>query len=298
VQVVPVLSVLDGWRDGVENLGSKEKFWVIVPSSGQRALFKVSRPGTCEHASEFLAARVARALGVECAEVELAECDGAIGCLSYSIVRQDHGDELIHGNAILSGLLPDYDAFLSGRYPMHTVENIASAIRMTCADQERLALRSLARLLILDAVIGNTDRHHENWGVVSRVSSDGMRVRSLAPLFDNASSLGRELSPAARRRQLRDRALHHYWTKASSAIWLDGVDRKVHPIDVLRRYSEIETNLVQEELARVRDVDSHDIESCFRVFASPACPEDFIEFSREMVAISLEQVKAIEVSEQ
>lgn len=298
MQVVPVVGVLDDWRDGVENLGSKDKFWVIVPSSGQRALFKISRPGTCEHASEFLAARVARVLGVDCAEVELAESDGAIGCLSYSIVRRDQGDELIHGNTILSGLLPDYDAFLSGRYPMHTVENIASSIRLTCADQERLALRSLARLLIFDAVIGNTDRHHENWGVVSRVSSDGMRVRSLAPLFDNASSLGRELSPAARRRQLRDRALGRYWKKASSAIRLDGVDCKVHPLDVLRRYSEIETDLVQEELARVREVDSHDIESCFRVCASPACPDDFIEFSREMVAISLAQVKAIEVSDQ
>jgi len=298
VQVVPVVSVLDDWRDGVENLGSKDKFWVIVPSSGQRALFKISRPDTCEHASEFLAARVARALGVDCAEVELAESDGAIGCLSYSIVRREQGDELIHGNAILSGLLPDYDAFLSGRYPMHTVENIASAIRLTCADQERLALRSLARLLIFDAVIGNTDRHHENWGVVSRVSSDGMRARNLAPLFDNASSLGRELTPEARRRQLRDRALRRYWMKASSAIRLDGVNGKVHPLDVLRRYSEIETDLVQEELARVREVDSHDIESCFRVCASPACPEDFIEFSREMVAISLEQVKCIEVSGQ
>jgi hypothetical protein len=43
--------------------------------------------------------------------------------------------------------------------------------------------------LALDALIGNTDRHHENWGII------GMRETAkvafeLAPTFDHASSLG------------------------------------------------------------------------------------------------------------
>lgn len=46
-----------------------------------------------------------------------------------------------------------------------------------------------ARTLILDALIGNTDRHSENWGFL--IARDHTRLRySLAPAFDNGTSLG------------------------------------------------------------------------------------------------------------
>ena len=47
--------------------------------------------------------------------------------------------------------------------------------------------------LVLDALIGNTDRHEENWAVI--VSESG---RYLAPTFDHASSLGFLLSDPQR----------------------------------------------------------------------------------------------------
>lgn len=46
--------------------------------------------------------------------------------------------------------------------------------------------------LLLDAMIGNTDRHHENWGVLARRDGSGCRTLQLAPTYDHASSLGRE----------------------------------------------------------------------------------------------------------
>ena len=51
--------------------------------------------------------------------------------------------------------------------------------------------------LLLDALIGNTDRHHQNWGVLVR-REDSASMRELAPSFDHASSLGRELTDADR----------------------------------------------------------------------------------------------------
>lgn len=41
-------------------------------------------------------------------------------------------------------------------------------------------------------MIGNVDRHHENWGIL-RKRVDGEWYGRLAPTFDHASSLGREL---------------------------------------------------------------------------------------------------------
>ncbi len=54
-----------------------------------------------------------------------------------------------------------------------------------------------AGYLMLDALIGNTDRHHENWGLITRsIPPESPTV--LAPSFDHASSLGREISDADR----------------------------------------------------------------------------------------------------
>ncbi|MHB1163969.1 MAG: hypothetical protein ACYC3K_01885 [Candidatus Nanopelagicales bacterium] len=45
------------------------------------------------------------------------------------------------------------------------------------------AIESFAGCLAFDALIGNTDRHHENWAVIR---TSGL----LAPAYDHAASLG------------------------------------------------------------------------------------------------------------
>ena len=57
--------------------------------------------------------------------------------------------------------------------------------------------------LLLDALIANTDRHHANWAILLRPSQGGMRQAGLAPTFDHASSMGRELTDARRQEKLR-----------------------------------------------------------------------------------------------
>lgn len=45
--------------------------------------------------------------------------------------------------------------------------------------------------LLFDALIGNTDRHQDNWGFIFTRSEQNVSCR-LAPLFDNGTSLGHE----------------------------------------------------------------------------------------------------------
>jgi len=45
--------------------------------------------------------------------------------------------------------------------------------------------------LLFDALIGNTDRHQDNWGFIFRRADHKITYR-LAPLFDNGTSLGHE----------------------------------------------------------------------------------------------------------
>lgn len=66
----------------------------------------------------------------------------------------------------------------------------------------------------LDALIGNTDRHQENWGVIEAGR------RRLSPTFDHASSLGFLLDDSARVERLttadRDRDVSAYAERARS----------------------------------------------------------------------------------
>ena len=50
-----------------------------------------------------------------------------------------------------------------------------------------------AKILLFDCLIGNTDRHHENWGIII----DSTNEKRFAPAFDNGIALGfRELPEA------------------------------------------------------------------------------------------------------
>jgi hypothetical protein len=73
--------------------------------------------------------------------------------------------------------------------------------------------------LLLDALIGNQDRHQLNWGLIRSPE----RRLMLAPTFDHASSLGRNESDAVRieRMTTRDkgRSLETYAHRARSGLY-------------------------------------------------------------------------------
>ena len=95
--------------------------------------------------------------------------------------------------------------------------------------------RAFARHLILDAVIGNTDRHHENWGMLRRRVGEH-EVGWLGPSFDHASSLGRELLDRKRILRLEEDTVGAYSERARGQIfWSDETQRAPSPLDLVRK---------------------------------------------------------------
>ena len=94
--------------------------------------------------------------------------------------------------------------------------------------------------LLLDAWIGNGDRHHENWGFIETINQPVY----LSPTYDHASSLGRELPDSKRADRIRmstlartlpdslrkERTRVHtvegYTDKARSAFYASPTDKK------------------------------------------------------------------------
>lgn len=182
---------LDAWIWAYEEpSGDSDKQWLVDPVAEKGWLFKPLKPGRSpdEAASEYVASRIARALEVPAARVELGHRGGVHGCVSQNVVTDStHG--LVDGAAFIGALEDGYDP-KDRQSRGHSILNIVSILREldppSTATAGRSALSTFAGYLILDALIGNTDRHSKNWAVETTLTD---RDR-LAPSFDHATSLG------------------------------------------------------------------------------------------------------------
>lgn len=218
----------------LESLGSKDKFWF---GGGQR-LFKAVRNQSGEDWAERVTADIAGLLGLPHAQYELAVWERG-GLPVQGVVSQNFcskGESLILGNELLAEVDPGYSPGISKfRVSAHTVSRVLGALeannvqlplRWTPASEIRHASELFLGYLMLDALVGNTDRHHENWGILSA----GREDVHLAPTFDHASSLGCHEVDEKRRERLhtRDRqfAVEAYAAKARSALYRNEEDKR------------------------------------------------------------------------
>ncbi len=187
IQELPSEGLLQEW------LGTKNKGWVSILRRGEkcstRYLLKFGRAN--EDWSEKIGSELARLIGIPHAQVDLATCGGLPATLSKAFVPL--GAEFRHGNELLFAQDPDYDIAKKMKHQQYVVERVLSLLNSTTIeipDTVPTGIRSASDLfvgyLLLDAWIGNTDRHHENWGVVEH---DGRS--ELAPSYDHAACLGR-----------------------------------------------------------------------------------------------------------
>ena len=95
------------------------------------------------------------------------------------ISRRIEGD-LAHGNELLAARNPNYPVAEKGPVLGYDLDAIEAVLRPYGGSEFGLgAFESFAGYLTFDALIGNTDRHHENWAVIRN-------DHCLAPTYDHA----------------------------------------------------------------------------------------------------------------
>lgn len=246
----------------IEQLGSKRKFWFRLPDDEQPWLFKYTRTNTGEDWSEKIAAEIALLLQIPAAKVELATFMGSRGCASRSFVDTHKGYELIHGSEILAGRVIGYERTKQWGQSEHCVKNIISAVEQVFPQQRRQSeqLRILASYMVLDALICNTDRHHDNWGLLRHVYH-GRTIHAIAPSFDHASSLGRELLPEKVASYLqRPNGIEQYIAKGRGGIFWDVSGTKgENPLLLAIRSADKYPQYFKPCIRRLKDIPDADI---------------------------------------
>lgn len=227
--------------DDLEQLGTKEKFWFRFKGTSVRWLFKYSRDNTGEHWSEKVAEELCKALGIPHAKYELAQMQltQRMGVVSPNIIpdtcRMVMGNEVLHKDSPSIYPEPVKDTQQFVRVKEHTVSRV-----LGCIDLSDIApppnWPSIDGLnagdvfcgyLLLDALISNQDRHHENWAIVLNMETNQMY---LCETYDHAASLGRELLDTERTDRLSskdsNRKVEKFVQKARSELFKLKTDKK------------------------------------------------------------------------
>jgi hypothetical protein len=176
-----------------EFAGSERKKTVEIDGkTGQRYLLKMSDPTREKNASisyinnafsEYIGCHIAKMLGLDVQETILGEYtynserSGAItrpACLCKDVRNED--ERMIQSDTIS---LSNYDSkddltFASVNELLHQIKGI---------DYEALEV-FYYNMFVLDAFIGNTDRHNGNWAIL-----EGKTSTRISPIYDCGSSL-------------------------------------------------------------------------------------------------------------
>ncbi len=134
--------------------------------------------------------------------------------------RLEHGADLLQGAGLMDG---------NGR--PHAI-----SINLNFCDSAGIpaARQWWGGVLAFDAMIGNTDRHSQNWGLL--VDADGRR--RLAPMFDNGTSLAYQINDDAVATTTQEAALQRFVSRGRhSADWTTEDAHALNHVGLCERFA-------------------------------------------------------------
>jgi hypothetical protein len=224
--------------------GARDKTAVFAPTAavdayilpGRRYLFKESRTSkTDAFKDQFWAEVVAYRVGCLLA-LDVPPAFAAIDSrrqVCAALIQwfyADGVDRLVHAGDLLQNINPQFDRKLGAAHNLDDNKKLLLMLRFKRSLSPSVDWRMWwANALLLDALIGNTDRHQDNWGFLYRQVAGGHNDSAeLTPYFDNGTSMGSELS-TERAKQWRDPQLDRYIERGTHHVrWAAGAEREHH----------------------------------------------------------------------
>lgn len=147
--------------------GTRAKKYLHNPDDNKTYYFKKSIDKfPFEFWSEIIASGLGEKLELDVLKYDVAIFEGEIGCVSQSMIDPDK-EELIEGGKYLQAFdntfSPD-DKKLRNQYTFQLIENSLQAFKLDHVDK-------IIELIIFDAIIGNGDRHQENWAFIGNYTT-------------------------------------------------------------------------------------------------------------------------------
>ena len=224
---------LDGWtKDAMFSPypeGSRDKYAVIAPENPlnpaivphHRYLMKFSNPRyPVQFWSEIIASQIGCEIGVpvppcfyaldpesgkpgslsewffgKAIEADMAFTAGPVISNPYDMPEVPESAPSTHslyvaGSAYMARHIKDYDLKTGKQHNLRSVSVIIKRFSQVWLNDH---WPHWVKVLTFDAIIGNTDRHQDNWGILWRSDDGGGLAPRFSPAFDNGTSLLHEI---------------------------------------------------------------------------------------------------------
>ncbi|POY40029.1 hypothetical protein C3L50_09430 [Flavobacterium alvei] len=192
---------ISGWHKNVHYStgGSRSKYIALHPDTNEEYFFKGSKEtltGEIKFPTEFWSEIVSSKIG-QFLEFPMLDYNIAydskhkqkIGCLSKSMVLSSK-NKLTEGITYLTGFNSKY--IPSEHKKDYTFQFICNALEKFYLGNY---IENIIEIIVFDSIIGNSDRHQENWGVLSTYEQDENIVKEqILTAFDKIKNKLKKLS--------------------------------------------------------------------------------------------------------
>lgn len=147
--------------------GTRDKKIYLNPEDGQLYYFKQSfKKGTRDFKHEFwseiIASEIGNMLGFKLLNYDIAIRGEIVGCISKSMINPE-SEELVEGGKYLQAFDTTFDP---ANIKLRSQYNFNLIMKALEAFNKQKHIIELIETLVFDAVIGNSDRHQENWALI------------------------------------------------------------------------------------------------------------------------------------
>lgn len=152
------------WNTG----GTRDKKIYLNPEDGELYYFKQSfkkgqRDYKHEFWSEIIASEIGELLGFDILPYHIAIRENVVGCISKSMINQE-SEELIEGGKYLQAF---DNTFKPENIKLRNQYNFELILNALVSFKKEKHLKELVETIVFDALIGNSDRHQENWAIIN-----------------------------------------------------------------------------------------------------------------------------------
>lgn len=201
---------------------------------------------------------IAKILGYDCARIELAkDHEGTLGVLNYLFIgigNTEHIDAVSYLN------IHDNE-----RAMLYTISNIKN----TLDKLDKNLFIEFIKVMIFDALVGEQDRHEENWGI-KRIGNKYM----LSPLYDNGCSLLRNFKDKnyAENFYSGKKSFNAYIKRSKTIIYKEDHKKQYKHFELMEYLNKNFHDIVQKEIRNLTKLTDEKIENIvYRI------PDEFVK---------------------
>jgi hypothetical protein len=286
---------ISNWHKNVQYStgGTRSKYIAQHPDTYEEYFFKGSKETPLgeirfptEFWSEIVSSKMGQLFGFPMLDYNIAfdeKHNQKIGCISKSMVTESNS-KLTEGVYYLTGFKPSY--IPSEHKTDYTFHFICSSLVDSNLDDY---IVNIIEIIVFDSIIGNSDRHQENWGVIPKYQeiretleettkevnfnvweiltrkramgivdnaliSNNIKPHEFAPIYDSGCCLGREHTDDKVLKMLDDsQMLNAYIMNGKSEIhWMGEIKKRKH-FELIELLLKNNLTTTRSYITRVRD---------------------------------------------